>query len=202
MKPLQKEWAYKNTSAKNELTKIGCRAFQAGLNIGARALYWRKPVTVTGEGCAAKIPEIMKREGVKRVMVVTGRHVGKSIAPGMIAALRAAGVDCVHFSRVEANPTTAIVDEIAWQYRLNACDGFLAVGGGSPIDAAKAAAALIARPDKTLSQMAGQMSITACCSACCGDCRCSSLCRQRLAPGRRRRSPPSSPTPRRTISTP
>lgn len=144
-----------NTSAKNELTKICCRAFQAGLNIGARALYWRKPVTVTGEGCAAKIPEIMKREGVKRVMVVTGRHVGKSIAPGMIAALRAAGVDCVHFSRVEANPTTAIVDEIAWQYRLNACDGFLAVGGGSPIDAAKAAAALIARPDKTLSQMAG-----------------------------------------------
>ena len=109
-----------NTNTKNELTKIGCRTFQAGLNIGARALYWRKPITVTGEGCSAKIPEIMKREGVKRVMVVTGRHVGKSIAPRIIAALREAGVDCVHFSEVEANPTTTIVDKITWQYRLNA----------------------------------------------------------------------------------
>ena len=36
-----------NATTKNELTKIGCRAFQAGLNIGARALYWRKPITVT-----------------------------------------------------------------------------------------------------------------------------------------------------------
>ena len=103
-----------NTNTKNELTKIGCRTFQTGLNIGARALYWRKPITVTGEGCSAKIPEIMKREGVKRVMVVTGRHVGKSIAPGIIAALREAGVDCVHFSEVEANPTTTIVDKITW----------------------------------------------------------------------------------------
>ena len=117
-----------NANTKNELTRIGCRTFQAGLNIGARALYWRKPITVTGEGCSAKIPEIMKREGVKRVMVVTGRHVGKSIAPRIIAALREAGVDCVHFSEVEANPTTTIVDKITWQYRLNACDGILAIG--------------------------------------------------------------------------
>ncbi len=131
------------------------RAFQAGLNIGARALYWRKPITVTGEGCSDRIPEIMKKEGVKRVIVVTGRHVGKSIAPGIIAALRDAGIECVHFSEVEANPTTVIVDKIVWEYRRNACDGFLAIGGGSPIDAAKAAAALVACPHKTLADMAG-----------------------------------------------
>ena len=138
-----------------KLKKAYYRTFQAGLNIGARALSWRRPIAVTGEGSSAKIPEIMQKEGVKRVMVVTGRHVGKSIAPGIIAALRAGGVDCVHFSEVEANPTTAVVDRIVWMYRLNNCDGFLAIGGGSPIDAAKAAAALIACPGRTLAQMAG-----------------------------------------------
>lgn len=144
-----------NIAVSDSVKKAYYRTFQAGLNIGARALYWRKPITVTGEGCSDKIPEIMKKEGVKRVMVVTGRHVGKSIAPGIIAALRAEGVECVHFSEVEANPTTVIVEKIVWEYRRNACDGFLAIGGGSPIDAAKAAAALVACPRKTLADMAG-----------------------------------------------
>ena len=45
------------------LKKAWYRTFQEGLNIGARALYWRKPETVTGEGCAAQIPAIMKKEG-------------------------------------------------------------------------------------------------------------------------------------------
>lgn len=137
------------------LKKAWYRTFQEGLNIGARALYWRKPETVTGECCAAQIPAIMKKEGVRRVMVVTGRHVGKSIAPGIIENLKNAGVDCVHFSEVEANPSTTTVDKIVWMYRLNNCDGFLAIGGGSPIDAAKAAAALVACPGRTLAQMAG-----------------------------------------------
>ena len=137
------------------LKKAWYRTFQEGLNIGARVLYWRKPETVTGEGCAAQIPAIMKKEGVRRVMVVTGRHVGKSIAPGIIENLKNAGVDCVHFSEVEANPSTTTVDKIVWMYRLNNCDGFLAIGGGSPIDAAKAAAALVACPGRTLAQMAG-----------------------------------------------
>lgn len=137
------------------LKRAWYRTFQEGLNIGARALYWRKPETVTGEGCAAQIPAIMKKEGVRRVMVVTGRHVGKSIAPGIIENLKNAGVDCVHFSEVEANPSTTTVDKIVWMYRLNNCDGFLAIGGGSPIDAAKAAAALVACPGRTLAQMAG-----------------------------------------------
>lgn len=144
-----------NIAVSDSVKKAYYRTFQAGLNIGARALYWRKPITVTGEGCSDKIPEIMKKEGVKRVMVVTGRHVGKSIAPGIITALRAEGVECVHFSEVEANPTTVIVEKIVWEYRRNACDGFLAIGGGSPIDAAKAAAALVACPHKTLADMAG-----------------------------------------------
>lgn len=131
------------------------RTFQFGMGLGSRVLPWRKSKTVTGAGCAAKIPEILKKCGVKKVIVVTGRHVGKSIAPAIIENIKANGIGCVHFSEVEANPTTTVVHRIRDMYIENGCDGFLAIGGGSPIDAAKGSAALVARPNKTLGDMQG-----------------------------------------------
>ena len=137
------------------LKNIWYRSFQMGLNIGSRFLYWRKPIPVSGAGCSARIPALLAECGVKRVMVVTGRYVGKSLAPAILEKLRESGIDYKHFSEVEANPSTTTVLRIRDEYVENGCDGFLAIGGGSPIDAAKAAAALVARPGKTLAQMAG-----------------------------------------------
>ena len=88
-------------------------------------------------------------------MVVTGRHVSKSLAPAILESLKAAGIEYYHFSEVEANPSTTTVFKIREAYRDNYCNGFLAIGGGSPMDAAKAAAALIVRPDKQIGDMAG-----------------------------------------------
>lgn len=137
------------------LNKMWYRTFQFGLNIGSRALYWRKPKVISGAGSRHGIAGIFKAEGVERVMVVTGRHVGKSIAPEIMENMKAQGIDCVHYSKVEANPSTTTVYEIAQLYRESCCGGFLAIGGGSPMDAAKAAAALVVKPGKTLDKMAG-----------------------------------------------
>ena len=141
------------------IKKAWYRTFQMGMNIGAKALYWRKPIPVTGTGSAEKIPQLLKDSGVSKVMVVTGRHVGKSLAPAIIENIKAKGVDCVHFSQVEANPSTTTVFAIRDMYRAEGCNGFLAIGGGSPMDAAKAAAALIVRPDKPLTKMAGLFTV-------------------------------------------
>lgn len=131
------------------------RVFQVGLSVGSRVLPWRKSETETGAGSAAKIPDILKKSNVTKVMVVTGRHVGKSIAPAIIESIRSAGIECVHFSEVQANPTTTVVHRIRDLYLESGCNGFLAIGGGSPIDAAKGAAALVTRPKKTLGDMQG-----------------------------------------------
>lgn len=137
------------------IDKAWYRSFQMGMNIGSRALYWRKPILVSGEGSSKNIAPLLKEHDVSRVMVVTGRHVGKSLAPAILESLKAAGIEYYHFSEVEANPSTTTVFKIREAYRDNYCNGFLAIGGGSPMDAAKAAAALIVRPDKQIGDMAG-----------------------------------------------
>ena len=68
------------------------RTYQFFFDIGARFLNWRKPITVTGEGSLAKAPELFKKNGVKKVMIVTGRTVGKTIAPIAMEALDKAGM--------------------------------------------------------------------------------------------------------------
>ncbi|MDO5001747.1 MAG: iron-containing alcohol dehydrogenase [Eubacteriales bacterium] len=135
------------------------RVETAALTLGCKFFTFREAVPVTGRGCRREIPGVLKKLGVKKVLVVTGRHVGKSIAPEIIENIRLSGLEAVHYSEVTANPTTTTVYEIKDMYMKEGCDGFLAVGGGSPIDAAKAAACLCARPRATLNDLAGLLKI-------------------------------------------
>lgn len=135
------------------------RTGQAALNVASRFLKWPKAFPVTGPGCRREIPRLLKKLGVTKVMVVTGRHVGKSIAPGIIESIKAVGLDAVHFSEVQANPSSSTVYEIRRLYDETLCNGFLAIGGGSAIDAAKGAACLCARPGKTLDDLAGLLKV-------------------------------------------
>lgn len=135
------------------------RAEGLALSIGSTFLNFHEAVSVNGCGCRRKIPGILNKLGVKKVMVVTGRHVGKSIAPEIIENIRLSGIEAVHYSEVTANPTTNTVYEIRDLYFREGCDGFLAIGGGSPIDAAKGAACLCARPKADLNDLAGLLKV-------------------------------------------
>ena len=135
------------------------RSFQAVFNIGARCLYWRRPIEVAGPGSTDKITEILRKENVKKAMIVTGPSVGKKLAPRITGALDSAGIAWVMFAEVEANPSVTTVEKIRDMYQAEGCDGIIAIGGGSPMDAAKAAAARIVRPNRTLDQMAGLLKV-------------------------------------------
>ena len=135
------------------------RGFQAVFNLGARCLRWRRPIPVTGPGAVRQIPELLKKERVEKVMVVTGPTVGKTLAPNILSALDAAGIAWVHYDRVEANPSVDTVEAIRTLYLDSGCQGFIAIGGGSPMDAAKAAAARVVRPKTPLGKMAGLLKV-------------------------------------------
>lgn len=127
-------------------------------------------------------------------MVVTGSHVVKSLGPKLFAALEDAGMPYEVFSEVEANPSVNTVEKIRAQYTETGCSGFVALGGGSPMDATKGAAARVACPKKSCDDMAGVMRVGKTVPPIVA-------IRRRRVPAARRRSPPSSPTVRRTTST-
>lgn len=140
-------------------TKAYCRSFQAVFNVGSRLLRWPRPEVVSGPGSTRKIPELLNREKVKNVMVVTGPSIGKKLAPSILTALDDAGIRHVLFAEVEANPTVNTVNKIQKLYLDNGCDGFIALGGGSPMDAAKGAAARVVRPNAKVGQLAGLLKV-------------------------------------------
>ena len=142
-----------------QVEKAYYRAFQAVFNVGARCLNWRRPIPVSGPGSVQKIPELLKREKVGSVMVVTGPTVGKKLAPKILTQLERAGIAYTLFDEVEANPSVNTVNRIQKRYLESGCEGFIAIGGGSPMDAAKAAAARVVRPKTELGQMAGLLKV-------------------------------------------
>ena len=135
------------------------RGFQAVFNIGARCLRWRRPIPVSGPGAVGQIPALLKKEAVEKVLVVTGPTVGKRLAPKILRELEQAGIQQVLFDQVEANPSVNTVNRIQRLYLDSGCRGFIALGGGSPMDAAKAAAARVVRPGTPVGKMAGLLKV-------------------------------------------
>lgn len=136
-----------------------CRVFQFGMSLASRFVYWPRPESVAGNGKSLEIGEIIRKNGKTKVMIVTGRHVGKSLAPAIKDSLDKAGIPYCHYDQVEANPSTTTVFAIRDLYKKENCDCFLAIGGGSAMDAAKGAGALVARPGKLPGQLAGLLKV-------------------------------------------
>ena len=59
----------------------------------------------------------------------------------------ARGKEWFIFAGVHPNPVEEDVREVAAAFRANHCDAVIAIGGGSPLDAGKAARLLVKRPD-------------------------------------------------------
>jgi alcohol dehydrogenase class IV len=133
-----------------------CRVFQFFLNIGARFMPWRKAVPVEGPGSISRIPELLREQGVKKPLVVTDNGLVKAGIVGRITSvLEKAEIPYTLYSDVEPNPSVNTLNAIQKMYLAEGCGGFIALGGGSSMDAAKGAAARVARPNKSVNQMGG-----------------------------------------------
>lgn len=95
---------------------------------------------VVGAGSAATIGDELRASGKERALVVTDAGVEAIPAfAGLLAALRAALPVVEVYDRVQGNPTDAGVEDLVVHMHQVQPDVLIAVGGGSPIDAAKAA---------------------------------------------------------------
>ena len=137
-----------------------------------------KPAAYFEPGAIAKLPDIVRGTGVDSALIVTDTALAATpVISRITGVLDAAGIPVRVFSGVHPNPTT--VDLAAG---ADAVGGervaLVAVGGGSPIDAAKGIAIAAVNPQRGRSwtTKAGSQ---------CGRCP-SWRCRRRRAPGRRR----------------
>ena len=97
-----------------------------------------------GWGGAVDAGERLRELAVRRAVLVSDAGLRAAGTVERVAEhVHGAGIDVALYDRTEQNPTTTNLEEIVELYRSEGCDGLIGLGGGSSMDAAKAAAALI-----------------------------------------------------------
>ncbi len=143
-----------------KLRNIYYRVRQFGFSAFMYLAPLRDAKVISGAGSIYKIPDMVKQEGLKKVLVVTtpGFIRRGSLVP-FFESLTQAGLSYAIFSEVQPDPTTDCIEEAVALYKQEKCEAIVAIGGGSVIDCSKALGARIARPDKMISQMAGLLKV-------------------------------------------
>lgn len=113
-----------------------------------------KTTAYLGVGAIEKIDDIvaeLKARGIAHLLCVTGGRSYKVTGAWdhVQAACAKHGVSTALYDKVTPNPTTDSIDEAAALGRSTGAQAVLCIGGGSPIDAGKSAAILLANPGKT-----------------------------------------------------
>lgn len=97
-------------------------------------------------GAVATLAAELEALGIRRPLIVTDRGV---IAAGLLDTVRGAIPNDkapTIFDGTPANPTEAAARQALAAYRDGGCDGVVAVGGGSPMDLAKAVMLMVEHP--------------------------------------------------------
>jgi len=92
-----------------------------------------------GAGVIQRLGERAKRLGIKKALVIAGpvmTRIGR--ADEVQRIMEHSGIASALFSEVEPDPPVEMVEKAAFFYKENSCDGIIAIGGGSSLDAAKA----------------------------------------------------------------
>jgi aldehyde dehydrogenase (NAD+) len=140
--------------------KAWYRIFQFCFYKAARLLPWRVPVQLAGPGAVLRLPGVIRSFKVSRVLLVTDKSLMKlGLLEPLRQALDEAGVTYALFDEVQANPTIDMIERARTACLEHGCQGFVAFGGGSVIDTAKAAAARVAKPRQSIARMGGFLKV-------------------------------------------
>jgi len=94
------------------------------------------PTTIVfGPGSVNRLPEELKKRNVARPLLVTDAGIQRTPVFSRVHKLVP---EAVVFTSVDPNPIEQNVLDGVAAYRQSSCDGIIALGGGSPLDAAKA----------------------------------------------------------------
>lgn len=112
------------------------------------ALFKTPEYTLIGSKALEEAKPYLKKCG-KKALIVTGKHV---VLSDMMAELKKTleeiGIAYFVFDGITGEPTNVMIDKGIAAYKENGCDFCIGIGGGSPLDSAKAIAAMITNEGK------------------------------------------------------
>lgn len=117
-----------------------------------------KTTVYLGVGAISKISDIaaqLKSMNINKILVMAGKNAYKSTGAWdhVEKALIANKIEYLIYNKVTPNPTVIQIDEAAAIGKDFGATAIIAIGGGSPIDAAKSVAILLEYKDKTATQL-------------------------------------------------
>lgn len=131
------------------------------MRFGTCFMNFRPPELLDGPGSIAKLPELIKSKGIRKVLVVTDKQLVKLGLPTtLLDGLEAENIEYELFDGVEVNPTIQNIEDAYDLYMSSRCEAFVAFGGGSPMDCAKAAGARVSNPRKSVHRLRGLLKVT------------------------------------------
>ena len=114
-----------------------------------------------GPGCVKKLAEEIAAIGGKKPLVITDPGIRKAGIDRIVTdLLDEAGIPYGLFDGVEANPKDVNAEAAAREARACGADFLIAVGGGSPIDCAKAVGGLLAHDAEFIKPYEGKTAAT------------------------------------------
>ena len=102
---------------------------------------------IIGEGCSGQLGENVKAAGSKRVLCIFDKGVeAAGIVDKVLAGLEAYGTDVIRYNGVLPDPPLEIIEHCTALAHEVRPEAFVAIGGGSSMDTAKAVNANITNP--------------------------------------------------------
>jgi len=94
---------------------------------------------VFGMGSLAKLPGLLKKSGSENTFIISDRGLESlGVVKKITDSIEAAGIKYATYLDVEANPSVETVDQATEAYKNSGATSIIALGGGSPMDVAKA----------------------------------------------------------------
>ena len=132
------------------------RTEQRIIGIANRFMFRKLPFMISGAGSLFELPLFLEKKGIKKPMIVTGETVVKlESVQKLLSAIPSSYV----YSQVKSDPLESQIELMAGLYKQNDCDGIIAIGGGSNIDAAKAMGILVAYKGAKLAKFEGLLKV-------------------------------------------
>lgn len=116
------------------------------------------PRTIVGEGALALAAPYLKDFG-KKALIVTGKIITKTgLADKVGKTLKELGIETAIFNELPGEPTDTMIMAGVKVFKEEKCDFIIGLGGGTPIDTAKAIAAMAVLPGKMIEYKGKELS--------------------------------------------